>query len=38
MSRRCSWRHPSCTPQHAALVEDYRAARQADLEALEVAA
>ncbi|MGH3503884.1 MAG: hypothetical protein ACRDQA_23760 [Nocardioidaceae bacterium] len=35
MSRRCSRRHPGCTPAHAELVENYRAARQAYLEALE---
>jgi hypothetical protein len=37
VTRRCSPRHPSCPRSHCELVESYRAARQAELEALEAA-
>lgn len=36
-TQKCSPMHRSCTPMHCDLVESYRAARQADVEALEAA-
>lgn len=36
-TRKCSPAHRTCTPAHCDLVESYRCARQADLDALESA-